>query len=359
VSFTERDVCFVGLGKSAVAYYRCLLPAQAMGADWAGLAGLPPKMAWVTGLTRKESNIPKLDEYKVVVIQQPRGRGWLDVIKELQRHDVKVLCEYDDYLHGIRKLKDHSFAKSFTKERLAEHELCMRACDGLIASTQFIATRYRKFQPNTWVCRNGLDLGRYNLTLPERTTTNIIWAGATGHTNSAIPWLQAIAKVMAARPNVTFVSIGQPFANGFRQAFGNRALAVPFCAIEQYPGAMTMGDIAIAPAGRSTFARGKSPLRHLEASALGIPTIGDPFVYDTIVDGENGLRAETADEAEAAMLRLVDDVEERRALGARAREWVRAERSVSAVAPAWVSAFEEILGDRADPAGFSGILTSE
>lgn len=347
MSFTGADICFVGLGKSAVMYYRCLLPALAIGADWCGLAGTPPKMGWLTGLAKGQSKMPPLTEYKCVVIQQPRGLGWLNVIQELQRHGVTVLCEYDDYLHGIRKLKDHSFSKSFTKERLAEHEMCMRACDGLIASTQFIADRYRKFQPRTWVCRNGLDLGRYDLTLPERPTVNVLWAGATGHTNSALPWLQAVARVMAARPNVAFVSVGQPFANGFRQAFGNRALAVPFCAIEQYPGAMTMGDIALAPAGRSTFARGKSALRHLEASALGIPTVGDPFVYTTIADGETGLLAAAADEAEAAILRLVDDAGERERIGTQAREWVRAERSTEAVAPDWTRAFEEALDDSA------------
>lgn len=367
MSFGPSDICFVGLGKSAVAYYRCLLPAQALGADWCGLAGLPPKMVWQTGLARRtasgelrgqaHSNMPPLTEYKVVVVQQPRGEGWVRVIRELQAAGVKVLCEFDDYLHGIRKLKDHSFAEAFDKKRLTEHEMAMRECDGLIASTEFIAKRYAKYQPNTWVCLNGLDLARYDLTRPPRSTTNIIWAGATGHGRAATPWLGAIAKVMAQRPQTAFVSIGQPFAHGFRKAFGNRALAVPFCAIEQYPGAMTMGDIAIAPAGRTSFAKGKSTLRHLEASALSIPTVGDPFVYSTIVDGETGLVAETADQAEAAMLRLVDDPEERERIGSQAREWVRRERSIEAVAPMWLGAFEEVLGEPADPSAFSGILT--
>lgn len=352
-----KDICFVGLGSSAVCYYRCLLPAMALGADWCGLAGEPPKMGWVTGIARGESQMPPLPEYKAVIIQQPHGRGWMRIIHELQDAGVKVLYEIDDHLHSIRKRTDHDFSEEFSKKRLAEYEMCMAACDGLIASTEFIARRYKRYNKRAFVCENGLDVRRYDLTLPERSTINIGWAGATGHTNSIIPWLQATAEVMRARDNTCFVSIGQPFANGFREQFGDRCVATPFAAIEQYPGAMTMMDIAIAPAGNSDFYKGKSDLRWLEAGALSIPIIADPTVYPEIEHGVTGFHAETPAEVQKLLLELVDDDELRTTVGANARSYIREHRDINVMAHEWLKVVEEVIGEDAQrSAGSPGVV---
>jgi hypothetical protein len=93
--------------------------------------------------------LPAFDEYQVVVIQQPRGRDWLRVIRNLQERGVKVIFEVDDYLHGIRKQQDHDFRRHFGREDLRELELNMRVCDGVICSTAYIARRYRKSNPHT------------------------------------------------------------------------------------------------------------------------------------------------------------------------------------------------------------------
>jgi glycosyltransferase involved in cell wall biosynthesis len=340
-----KDICFVGLGTSAVCYYRCLLPARALGADWCGLAGEPPKMGWVTGLARGQSEMPPLPEYKVVIIQQPRGRGWMRIIHELQDAGVKVIYEIDDYLHAIRKRTDHDFSEEFSKKQLVEFERCMGTADALIGATEFIARRYRKFNQRTFTVENGLDVARYDLTLPERSTVNIGWAGATGHLNSLIPWLQATASVMRQRDNTCFASIGHPAANGFREQFGNRCIATPWAAIEQYPGAMTMMDIAIAPAGRSGFFQGKSDLRWLEAGALGIPVIADPFVYGKIDHGVNGFHAESPAEVEELLLELVDDDELRTTVGANARSYVREHRDINVMAKHWLRVIEEVVGE--------------
>ena len=55
--------------------------------------------------------------------------------------------------------------------------------------------------PRTYVCRNGIDLKRYALTRPERDYVGVGWSGATGHKNAMQPWLAEIAADHArARP---------------------------------------------------------------------------------------------------------------------------------------------------------------
>lgn len=337
------EVLFLGLGKSAVCWYRCALPAMFLGADWVGVQGEPPHFKFQTGLVRRSTQIPDMDDYRVVVVQQPRGRHWLRGIKNLQARGIKVLYEIDDYVHAIRKMPDHDFASSFTKGDVDEMELCMRACDGLIASTDFIARRYRAFNPNVWVCQNGVDVGRYALTLPERPKVVIGWAGATGHGRAMEAWLPTVAEVMRRHEDTCFVTIGMPFADRFMPEFGTRALSVPFTMIDTYPAAMTLMDIALAPAGKGNFFRAKSDLRWVEAGALGIPAIADPAVYPEIEDGTNGFHADTPGELELRLERLIGDPSLRLQAGAKAKEHVHACRHAGVTCRQWERVFAAVL----------------
>lgn len=343
----QEDVLFSGLGASAVCYYRVMLPAMELGADWTGVVGEPPSLSYVTGLVRTEgglfdSKLPDYDEYPVVILQQPNSMAWFSEIERLQKKGIKVLFEVDDYLHGIRKVQGHDFANHFNKEMLGRAEMLMKRCDGIICSTPFIAKRYRKFG-DTYVCQNGLDLARYDLTRPERKTVNIGWAGATGHREGMAKWVQAVYQVMAENDNVCFISVGRPFAHGLAEHFGKeRSLSVPFAAIEQYPAAMTMFDIALAPAGKGGFFRGKSDLRWMEAGALAIPTVADPLVYHRIENGVNGFHADTPVEALEILRRLVGDAELRTIVGERAQEYIRENCSIQTTAQQWVDVFEQV-----------------
>lgn len=343
-------VLFVGLGASAICYYRCALPAMFLGADWVGVVDRPGeskddlKLQFVTGLVRGGTQVPRFDDYDMVVIQQPRGRAWLRTINAWRARGIKVVFEVDDYLHGIQQLPDHDFRDDFKGQELRKLELNMRACDAMICATPFIADQYRRFNAHTFVCRNGLDLARYQLTRPSRETVAIGWAGGTGHIRAVVPWWKrAVVPVMEAREHTCAVSIGMNFAKPIADMFGeSRAIHVPFTLIDSYPAAMTLLDIAIAPAGDNDFFRGKSDLRWLEAGALGIPIVADPAVYGLIEDGVTGFTASTAEEAREKLLRLVDDEKLRREVGENARSYVQSERNMGVMADQWRSALTRI-----------------
>lgn len=345
----SRDVLFIGLGASPVCYYRVMLPAMSLGADWIGLNGEPPKIGWATGLAKDENGVPQsampdLFRYKIVVIQQPKGTGWVKLIRGLREAGVKVIFEVDDYLHGIKHLDDHDFAGEFDNKVLSSYEEAMKACDALIASTEWIRGNYSHFNKNAYLCLNGIDLGRYNLTKPKREKINVGWAGATGHLKAIMPWLQQVAGLMQQNPDVNFVSIGQSFADGFKAHFGEeRSISVPWAAIEQYPSAMTMFDIALAPGGHGGWWRGKSDLRWLEAGALGIPIIANPKVYPEVEDGVTGMLAISPHEMAEKLWGLVGDRELRERLGAQAREFIAENRSMKQMRQQWVDAFNSVI----------------
>jgi glycosyltransferase involved in cell wall biosynthesis len=343
---SERaNVLFVGIGTSAPCWYRCALPARALGGDWVGVRDEPPALTFHTGeAARPLRGVEDFATYDVVVLQQPRGNEWLRVIRELQVAGVKVLFEIDDYAHGVRKARHHAQADKFDKKLLAAMELTMRACDGVICSTDYIASRYRAFNPNVWVCQNGLDLGRYALTRRERDVVTIGWAGGTAHRPALLPWLRELIALMDERPATRFMSVGVPgYASPFAERYGaERAIGLAWAPIESYPAAMASFDIALAPATNNAFFRGKSDLRWLEAAALGIPLVADPVVYPAIEDGVTGLHAATPAEARAAILALIDDAALRSRVGEAARKYVREHRTSAAVAPQWLAAFAQV-----------------
>lgn len=334
---------FVGIGTSAPCWYRAALPAMHLGAEWCGVRGEPPALEFVTGLSTRALDVEELFAYEAVVLQQPRGAAWLKLIRRLQAAGVLVLFEIDDDVHAVGKHAGHLYRAHYSKAALRDMELNLRACDGLIVSTDFLAQRYRALNPNVFVCRNGIDLGRYALTPPrDDATVTIGWAGGTGHREAVIPWLNAVGRVMDRRPQVRLLSVGEGFATLLAPHFGpERAVALPFSELDSYPAAMAGFDVAIAPAGRTNFFRAKSDLRWLEASALGVPTVADPVVYPGIEPGVTGLHAADAAEAEAHLLRLVDDEAERRRIGDAARAHVTAHRSMTAMAPQWARALQE------------------
>lgn len=347
MSIDPSRVLFVGVGASAVCYYRIMLPAMALGSDWVGLHGDPPgKLMIDTGLIKKETEMPDFlsDDYDVVVLQQVVGEGWRDIIKQMQASGKKVLFEIDDYLHAIRHTVGHGGGSKYTQAYCAEIERSMEACDGLIVSTKWLRTKYRKFNKNVYVCQNGIDIARYDLEKPQRESINIGWAGAQGHFDAMVPWLQQVSAIMVENENVNFVSVGMNFADGFREWFPDeRAVTVPWAAIEQYPAAMTLFDIALAPAGKTRFHRGKSDLRWVEAGALSIPVIADPTVYPNIREGETGFHAHTPEEVKDKLEMLIADREMRERVGQAARAYVEEHRTHVITAKDWERSFDRVL----------------
>ncbi len=338
---TSPRTLFVGKATAAICWYRCALPAMALGQDWIGAHGTPADLKVHTGSTPEPFRVEDMFDYEVVVLQQPDA-AWTTLIRRLKALGIVVLFEIDDYVHAVRKMATHEGRHHWDRKHLAGMERNMREADGLICSTEFLARKYAAFNRTTWVCRNGLDLRRYEYErAPRHPGVTVGWAGGVGHTTAVGPWLPEVAAVMRSHSEVRFATVGQPFARELEPEFGpERALAIPFSHLETYPASMTIFDVALAPSGGNNLFRGKSDLRWLEASALGIPLIADPVVYPDIEDGVTGFHASTPGEMRRLLSALVADPELRERVGSAARDHVRARRSMEAVSVQWAAALQ-------------------
>jgi glycosyltransferase involved in cell wall biosynthesis len=336
---------FVGYGPDMISYYRCFLPAVALGADYAAWISdiKVTDITLVTGLGAQPAKVEDLFDYDVVVVQQARGIRWLNLIRELQAAGVTVLYEIDDYVQSARKTKSHEMSETLNAEFVRQMELSMHVADGIICSTDYLARRYRSHNPRTWTCPNGIDLPRYAYPRIKREGVTIGWSGGVGHKASLERWEPALRSVLRSRPEARFMSAGYWAAAEYREEFGpERAIAVPPAKLEVYPATLSLFDIAIAPSAENNLFRGKSDLRWLEASAAGIPLIAHPDVYPEIEDGVTGVHARTPAEVEAALIDLIDDRERRERIGAQARAYVTEHRRVQVSAERWRDVLLEV-----------------
>jgi glycosyltransferase involved in cell wall biosynthesis len=335
---------FVGYGPDMISYYRCFLPAVALGVDYAAWVSNMEvsSINLVTGLGALPPTKEDLFDYEVVVVQQARGVLWLNLIRDLQAAGVTVLYEIDDYVQSARKTKSHEMSDTLNAKFVQQMELSMHVADGIICSTDYLARRYRAHNERTWTCPNGIDLPRYAHPRIEREGVTIGWSGGVGHKASLERWAPALRSTLRARPQARFMSAGYWAADEYIEEFGpERAIVVPPAKLEVYPATLSLFDFAFAPSAENNLFRGKSDLRWLEASAAGIPLIAHPDVYPEIEDGVTGVHARTPAEAEQAMLALIDDRELRERIGAQARAYVTEHRRAQVAAERWRSVLLE------------------
>ncbi len=321
----DSRALFVGQAGPGSLYHRVVLPATALGSDWCvandGRVG--------RGIVGGSPGEPSLDDYETVVIQMPAQPEWLDIVKRLQRRGARVLYELDWHLHA--------HVEDAPTLRLIE--ALMRACDGVVCATAFLAERCAPFNAHVYVCENGLDLRAYAVTRPPRETVTIGWAGTTMVVEDIADSVAAIAGLMRERPNVNLVSLGQPVAElAAGHVDPRRCAALGMVLVEQYPAALTMFDVVFEPPRVSPRRRGRSQLRWLETGALGTPLVADAETFPGIEDGVTGLHARDAGELAEQLRRLVDDAALRARVGEAARRKIVAEHSMPAAATSWAHA---------------------
>lgn len=341
----SSDVCFVGLGWSQIGWYRSALPAIQLGCDWVGVRGEDPdKLTVHSALSRQGIQQPDLFKYRVVVLEEVYGRKWVRRIRELQNKGVVVLYEVDDYLESVRHVKHHDGAKRFSMELVAQHHECMRECNAIITSTKWLGEKYHRYNDEIYVIENHIDIARYEklsqrLESGDSQKYTVGWSGGTGHKNPwTHSWMKEVGLLMAMHEDIHFFNMGENFADDFPKELQDRVGYVKAVAPENYPGALTHMDVALAPCGHTDFFRAKSDLRWIEASAVYIPVIADPFVYTNIIDGVSGLLAENAGQMGLNVVSLLEAPERGLEIAHNAHAWVKEHRSFPDACAYWEKA---------------------
>lgn len=292
------------------------------------------------------------DPSTLTVVEMDDALWYLDYRQEsyamLGHREVKLDGKYL-YKDGM-----DGFDLKANKTRLSVFNHCLKAADLITVTTPELAKIVRenvknmgKSDPQVAVLPNCLDLSAWNPVEIKKDEIRLGWVGGFAHRHDIQTILPALKKVLKKHPNVKVVIAGNSWGE-VEEALGDRLiLDKPWTTISAHPYRMkTLGiDIGLAPLVDNTFNRGKSELKYLEYSALGIPTVASdiPPYSPVIEDGKTGYLAKTEAQWVKRLCQLVEDEELRKKIGSAARAWVERERDADKTYTLWLDAYAEAL----------------
>jgi glycosyltransferase involved in cell wall biosynthesis len=268
----------------------------------------------------------------VIFYRMPAFPATMDFIHEANRLNVRTLWEVDDLIFDREVLINSKTLSQLHPDVLGPliegatlYKQAMLACDEGIASTSGLADAMRaEGVPLVSVVENALDQQTLKAaeTHVNRGTIADDWirivygSGTNTHNVDFAEAADAILDIMKVFPQVKFRLIGLlELPKGFEQ-FTPRIERIDFCEYDAYLGYLSECDISIAPLENYIFNEAKSNIKFLEASIVKVPSVCSPRSAYTsvIVDGENGLLAETFTDWNQALARLVKSTELRSSL---------------------------------------------
>jgi glycosyltransferase involved in cell wall biosynthesis len=374
---------FIPTEVAGVNFYRMWQPAEALkkygyptAVLWYSSKEMDRRNSWELGMTDKQYELKIIKDVEmaciwadVIVFMALHAEHSLDLFRALKKrhHNKKFVMDIDDNVLSIPEYNaayDHyNHGKAMSLIAVEQ----MKLSDALFVSTPELGRAYSKFNPNVHVVENLIDTALWRASSPPRhRALNIGWVGGGTHGEDLAIAKPAILNILRDYPKAKFTCLhGAPkffkHKDGCRMA--DRSMEYPPCiecgghdrliwthefkTIKKYPRWVNSHEfnIGIAPLVDNDFNRGKSNLRWLEYSAMGIPTVASRVGHfaETLKDGENVLLAENEEQFEIALRRLLDDPELRDSIGKNAKREVMENWSPGKSASKYIRALESVL----------------
>lgn len=292
-----------------------------------------------------------------IVMQYPQEEGALELFDSLKHNfpHTPILTEIDDNILSVPVYNMAFSTYDPMSEVRARAVRQMKASDGIIASTPHLKEIYSEFNPNIWVIQNSIDFRRWDsLKKKSKAGIRIGWAGGCAHEGDFEPLAPAIHRVAEKYKDARFCFINGPAAKGLPDFLADvprvehKAIWKP---VMKYPQMLAEQGytIGIAPIRDSDFNRGKSNLKWLENSAMGIPTVAANVGHmaETVRDGVDGLLYNNAQEFEAKLSSLISDRKLRARIGAAAYARVKADFNLKSTVSDYVDVLQEAIDRKA------------
>lgn len=197
---------------------------------------------------------------------------------------------------------------------------CIQVSHLVTVSTDPLAERISKINPNVVVLKNQIDESLLSKQRPKRDRLTIGWAGTVTHVKDMQECAYALRRIMKTHSDVDVHLIGADLRRLLKLPREARFTPWAMDTFDYYD--LIDFDIGIAPLIPTVFAAAKSHIKALEYSALGIPVVAsDSDAYrDFVIDGVTGFLVGTEHEWHSRIRDLVNDAAMRDEMGAKARE---------------------------------------
>ena len=284
----------------------------------------------------------------VVVLQRDlQAFDWSRLDEQLLYFQDRIIFDYDDAIFARP-----SWSRTGPEDDLIDaalHEKTRRIvsmASHVVASTPFLATFARRYNPHVTVIPTPVDVHRYvPPPEPPRNDPPVIgWMGTSGNLHYLRDLLAPLERLALAHRFVLRVVCNdvpapdRPRLTRARSEFRVWSLAREVPELQEF-------DVGLMPLQDDTWTRGKAGLKLVTYMACGVPCVAAPTGFNPTVLGPSGLcglYATTADQWYAALDVMLSESRVRRAMGERARERVLDRFDVRRHAQRWVEVIREV-----------------
>lgn len=283
--------------------------------------------------------------------------GALVFLRTMRRAGMTILLEQDDDVYSP-EISGHQ-AAVFARERDKGLEALERArldriwlldqVDGITVSSRrlkLIVEQYTRTPVE--VVPNAIDVPWFRSrirgvrrAIPPLT---IGWAGGARYAEDLVSVAAAWSRIARRFPEVTFVVQGHIAEVLTADIPPERCRYLAWRSLEDYPSGLINIDIGCCAVAPKLFNTAKTPIKVWEYTLAGAACVITPTLYGPYVsNGQDALVAETPDEWETALARLVEDAELRRRLQRAQRRRVAVEHSLANNWWRWPAAWSSLL----------------
>ncbi|MEI7814128.1 MAG: hypothetical protein WCJ13_05000 [Coriobacteriia bacterium] len=325
---SRKNVLFIGGDWWGCAWYRCHVPG-------AQLKELGYEVILDDSL--KPSDIEHFD---VIVFQRQSHPAALEAINNANAAGKLTVYELDDDIWSLAPTNPGYAAWADPVAARGAVD-CIRAAQLVTTATPVLAERLKRYNPNVRVLRNMLPLKEWDYPSPrEQQEDRVVigWAGSTSHVEDLSILDGTVHQILDKYPHAEFVYAGGPSKEVIEPH--ERITRVSTTDIRGYPKILEQFHIGLIPLVDSAFNRSKSDLKFVEYGMQGIPSVVskfEPYLH-SVKHGENGFLATNGKDWIKFMSRLVESVELRREIGARAQQYART-RTIDKGIDKWVRAY--------------------
>jgi hypothetical protein len=221
------------------------------------------------------------DDCDIVVVQRWMHADGADRARKAIAAGQVVVNDVDDQFWA---LPTTNIARKTTEARddfnRFHYRKMIAASSAVICSTPAIAGALSRLGPPVHVCRNAIDIGRWRQHDPGADGM-VGWVGGVAWRGNDLPLLRGVLGPFLERHGLPFYHGGNSDDRNVPRAWDQLGLDTtrttvavnPIVGIREYPTLWDPINLAIIPLEDSTFNRGKSWLKGLEAAACGIPFV--------------------------------------------------------------------------------------
>jgi glycosyltransferase involved in cell wall biosynthesis len=290
-------------------------------------------------VARRLFDLPKVRDFDAVLLQRDlvtypfAALEWL-----LFRFNRRVVFDYDDAIYFTPRV-DGTWRRSARRRRKIEKIL--RWSRGVAAGSAALEEFARAVQPRVARVPTVVDTARYRPRAPAGASADVVigWFGIPSNQIYLAPLVPALRRVLERFPRARVRILTRHY----------RPLDLPRVEFVEWtrdaePEQVAAFDIGLSPMADNEWTRAKCGARVLVYMACGVPCVASPVGThrELIEDGRTGLLAETPEQWESALARLIERPPERRSIAAAARAFVESHFTPAQAAPKLAALLREV-----------------